>query len=266
MTRASAPSLLSVSFYQQRPGVHPAGRRIPAGLEVIELVTHGGGQVRHEDTWIDVEPGMLLWHVAGDWTIERSVFDDPYKCLAVQVRVDHDAERPVPHVSWWRDLDEVRRFTQEVLGCFVDDRFDRGVLLRYILGRLSFQARRHHHAFAAADSPAGLLRVLDLIERDYAEPLRLNDLADAAHWSTAHLHDVFRQHLDTTPHQALLRRRVQAAREQLIGTRRLIKEIARDCGFTTVAGFCRTFKQTTGQTPAEYRRRHAHLRPLPDSA
>ncbi|HEX4140391.1 MAG TPA: AraC family transcriptional regulator, partial [Candidatus Methylacidiphilales bacterium] len=89
----------------------------------------------------------------------------------------------------------------------------------------------------------------------FAEPLRLADLAETAGWSVPHLHDRFKDLLGVSPHQALIRRRIQVAREILASTNDPIKSVAARCGFPNASAFCVQFRKTTQISPTEYRER-----------
>ncbi len=257
--RPPPTAILSCMHYHQAHGRHPAARQVPAGQEQVELVTSGRGWIEQGDRLVEVTAGALVWHMPGDRTICRSDWEDPYRCLSVQLAVDPAPPTPrrAPRLSRWPDVEEARRLTREAVRYFVDERFDRGVLLAWIYGRLVFQAAAYHHRAPESGLPAGLSRVLEAIEADYAQPLHVRELADLAGWSVAHLHDMFRRHLEVSPHQALIGRRVRAARERLASTNQPIKQIARECGFSSDAAFCRRFRHVDGQTPAAYRRRYA---------
>jgi transcriptional regulator GlxA family with amidase domain len=100
-----------------------------------------------------------------------------------------------------------------------------------------------------------LQQVMEIVTRRYAEPLRLTELAGTAGWSVPHLHDRFKERLGLSPHQALIRRRIQVARELLASTNDPIKSVAGKCGFTTASAFCVQFKKSTQLSPKEYRER-----------
>lgn len=252
--------IIRVGMYHCPPDAQELGRLIEPGVEVVELVTEGKGEQLDNGQWVPVEAGALLWHVAGDSTIGRTRRSDPYVCLAVHFQVADRMQRRVPHISWWMDSDEVRQFSREVMHHFVDDTFDAHTMLIYTYSRLCFQARQYHHQLIASNAPVGLIEVMQVIDQHYHELLTLDDLADVANWSVAHLHDVFKQYTGTSPHQALLRRRIHAAREKLIASNDRVKTIAHTCGFNSSTNFCRTFKQVTGQSPVDYRQQHAHLK------
>jgi len=220
---------------------------------MVELVTGGCGWVWDHERWAPLQPGALVWHIAGDRTIGRSDPEDPYRCLAVEFQVARRRVRRAPRITWWRELDEVQRFTYEAVRTFLDDRFDRETLGIYLFGRLQFQARLHGRRAGPEDLPEPLRRVLQQIESRYAEPLSLEELAREAEWSVPHLHAVMKEKMGRSPHQLLIQRRLQAARVRLAASRDPVKQIAVECGFGSATAFCHLFRKATGQTPASYR-------------
>jgi AraC-like DNA-binding protein len=247
--------LLSVSHYHQKPGCHPIPVRFGKERQCVELVTDGRGWVEIDGEWKEVGPGDLLWHGAGDATIGRSDFNNPYSCLAVGFQDEEYRRRGIPRLTRWEELDEVRLFTHQVVHLHADDAFDSRVLLRYILSRLHFQAELYLRIHRARGLPVELQQVLEIVNRRYAEPLRLSELARGAGWSVPHLHDRFKKQLGFSPHQALIRRRIQAARELLASTNDPMKSVAGKCGFSTASAFCVQFKKATRLSPKEYRER-----------
>jgi AraC-like DNA-binding protein len=254
------PRLRSVSHYHQRLGVHPAPIRFERRQQCIEIVTGGRGWVEIEGKWQEVVAGDVLWHVTGDFTIGRSEFTNPYRCLAVRFTVAAGAKRPVPRHTRWEEIDEILQFTNQVVALHVDDAFDSNVLLGYILSRVQFQAELYLRALRERGLPSEMRHALEAIKRRYAEPLRLSDIAVVAGWSVPHLHDRFRDLLGLSPHQALIRRRIQVARELLAGTSDPIKSIAARCGFPNAAAFCVQFRKSTQIAPTEYRERQHYGR------
>ncbi len=248
--------LLSVSHYHQSGKVNPVPYRFGGNYQCVELVTGGRGWVEIEGAWKEVTPGDLLWHIPGDSTIGRSDFQNPYRCLAVRFIDGKRPVRRVPRLTRWEDLDEVMQFTNQVVRLHADDAFDSTILLRYILSRVRFQAELDRRVQRERGLPAQLQQVLEMVNRRFAEPLRLEELARGAGWSVPHLHDRFKERLGLSPHQALIRRRMQVARELLASTNEPIKSVAAKCGFPTSSAFCVQFKKATRHSPKEYRERH----------
>lgn len=246
-------ALRKLTHYHQPHGRHPGTRVIRPGRELVELLTAGRGWVRHRDRWVEVGAGALLWHVAGDGTIGRSDFDDPYRCLAVEFEVVRGKPRRVPRITQWKDLDEVARFARESLRLYLDEHYDRSVLFAYVYGQLLFHAHGHHRKAAAEELPAALQRLLARIDHDYPQPLTVAVLAEEAGWSIPHVHQVCRERLGETPHQLIRRRRLLAARERLASTEEPVKQIAVECGFGSASSFCNLFRKQVGCSPAAYR-------------
>lgn len=253
MTVAAPTALLSVSHYHQAPKTQPNPNTIADGVELVELVTGGRGWLWHEEEWVEVTPGALIWHVAGDQTIARSDPENPYSCLAVSMARAPGRERRTARISFWHDLRAGLELTESAIPLFLDETFDRRTLLDYLFSTLRFWAELHQRRRERLGLAEPLRRARELIETRYAESLKVSDLARAAGWSVAHLHDQFRAAFQSTPRQEILSRRLRAAREQLVSSGRSIKQIAADTGFTHSSAFCSAFRRAFGQTPKAYR-------------
>ncbi len=98
-----------------------------------------------------------------------------------------------------------------------------------------------------------LRRVVDHLQRHYAENVRMTKLAELAGVSLAQLERHFRNVFQITPQQALTRLRIEAAMRQL-GGEGSIAHIGLACGFADQSAFARQFKATVGMTPRAYRK------------
>jgi AraC-like DNA-binding protein len=108
-----------------------------------------------------------------------------------------------------------------------------------------------------------LLRAKDLIDREYAEQLDVPALARAAHASTAHFSRSFKRAFGETPHQYLLRRRIERAKELLRGTEMSVTEVSFEVGFQSLGSFSTAFRDLVGTAPSEYARRWGAGSPPP---
>jgi AraC-like DNA-binding protein len=72
--------------------------------------------------------------------------------------------------------------------------------------------------------------------------------------SASHFSRAFRRSTGTTPHQWLLSRRVDEAKQLLVDRRRSLGEIAVACGFADQSHFTRVFSRLAGTSPGAWRR------------
>ena len=110
-------------------------------------------------------------------------------------------------------------------------------------------------ARAIEEANRRMLRVRDMIDRNYAHPLDLAQLAAAVHVSESHLIRKFRSTFGETPYRYLQRRRIERAMFMLRESDESVSRICLDVGFTSLGAFSRTFAEIVGESPSTYRRR-----------
>jgi AraC-like DNA-binding protein len=98
-----------------------------------------------------------------------------------------------------------------------------------------------------------LLRARDTMDRRYAEPLDVAELARVAHTSPAHFIRTFKETFGETPHRYLQRRRLERAMHLLRETDRSVTDICFEVGFNSLGTFSRTFRSIVGASPSAYR-------------
>jgi len=99
---------------------------------------------------------------------------------------------------------------------------------------------------------ARVARVVERLQRDYAEPLQIGELARAVGLSIAQLERHVTQLYRVTPRQLLARIRLDAALSLLAGDTS-IAAIAHACGYADHSAFARQFKRSTGVSPRDWR-------------
>jgi AraC-like DNA-binding protein len=100
-----------------------------------------------------------------------------------------------------------------------------------------------------------LLRVRDLIDRAYAEPLDIAALARSASVSEAYFSRSFKAAFGETPHQYVMSRRMERAKALLRAGELSVTDVCMAVGFSSLGSFSAQFKRVVGETPSAYRAR-----------
>ena len=100
-----------------------------------------------------------------------------------------------------------------------------------------------------------LRRAKDLMDREYARELDVPALAREAHASRAHFVRSFKKAFGETPHQYLLQRRIERAKELLRSTGMSVTEVSIEVGFRSLGSFSAAFRTLVGEPPSDYAKR-----------
>lgn len=101
-----------------------------------------------------------------------------------------------------------------------------------------------------------LNQVKDFLYSNYNKQINLNDLAKISCLSPHHLLRKFKVQFGITPHQYLIKKRMEAARENLVRTDKSISEICFASGYEDLSSFSRLFKQQYNSTPEAFRKKN----------
>jgi AraC family transcriptional regulator len=123
------------------------------------------------------------------------------------------------------------------------------------------------HLFKASASPGSaernprgrlalnrLKRVIEYINDRLEADLRVRELAQLCSMSCAHFARMFKESMGIAPHQYVISRRIERARELLARSELPLVEIALRSGFAAQSGFTTTFRRAIGMTPYAFRR------------
>ena len=99
-----------------------------------------------------------------------------------------------------------------------------------------------------------LKAVLQRVEREYAQPLTVGEMAQSCGCSASHFMRWFKQMTGDSFIRYLNERRLAAAAERLRQGDDTILSVAEAVGFETLSNFNQQFKKRYGVTPREYRR------------
>lgn len=243
-TLVSSPLVTMTSFrHVDGPHEDPAEERFDR--PTVIFTTQGRWQLAGAFGRIEAEAGVVaLGHA-----------DESYRCR-------HDERRPT-------DRTVFLSVDHERLGY---DPLPRraAVAARPECLRLLERLRRAEHALEADACSLALLAALrddirrrprrtpvdaarELLDASFDRPVTLLELARHVHLSPYHLHRSFREQVGTTPHEYLLRRRLERARE-LLAEGATVTQTAVATGFSSPGYFSTVFRRRVGVTPSAYRR------------
>jgi AraC-like DNA-binding protein len=104
---------------------------------------------------------------------------------------------------------------------------------------------------------ARLRRVRDRIDRDYAQPLDVEELARGVHMSAGHLSREFRVAYGESPYSYLMTRRIERAMALLRRGDLSVTEVCFAVGCSSLGTFSTRFAELVGMPPSTYRTRAA---------
>ncbi len=116
------------------------------------------------------------------------------------------------------------------------------------------EPRRSAPTYHGGLAPARLRRVSELVLAKLEDELTLDEMAESAGLSPAHFSTMFRQSTGLSPHQFVVRERIERAKEMLRPAETRVLDVAVACGFKTQQHFARVFRKLCGSSPTEYRR------------
>src|ERR687893_3025736 len=99
-----------------------------------------------------------------------------------------------------------------------------------------------------------LRRVRDWIDREYAQPLNVEELARGAHMSAGHLSRQFRLAYGESPYSYLMTRRIERAMALLRRGELSVTEVCFAVGCSSLGTFSTRFTELVGVAPSVYRR------------
>jgi len=101
--------------------------------------------------------------------------------------------------------------------------------------------------------PARLRTIKEFVQAKMEDDLTLYEMAQSVELSPAHFSRMFRKSTGETPHQFVLRNRIERAKEMLRAPEARVLDVAVACGFKTQQHFARVFRHLCGTSPREYR-------------
>src|SRR5215472_9062967 len=107
-------------------------------------------------------------------------------------------------------------------------------------------------------APWQIRRVLAQVDSNLDTTIRNKDLAAVARLCESHFNVAFRKSVGQSPHEYIIRRRMERAQGLMLSTDKGLSEIAAECGLADQPHFTRLFRRVVGESPAAWRRARAN--------
>jgi len=115
-----------------------------------------------------------------------------------------------------------------------------------------FSGQRRH-----GDAP--ILKAQDFIEQGYQGSLSVDQVAGQAFMSKRNFIRRFKLATGNTPQEYIQRVKIEAAKKQLENSDSDLTSVMLDAGYNDVKAFRKVFRQVTGMTPQDYRRKFSRV-------
>jgi AraC-like DNA-binding protein len=106
-------------------------------------------------------------------------------------------------------------------------------------------------------------RAREFIDHCYDHPLSLDQISEQACFSRYHFLRLFRQAFNKTPHQYLIERRIEKAKELLGSDELRVTDVCFEVGFQSLGSFSTLFRREVGHAPMTYREQTQAKRQIP---
>jgi len=103
----------------------------------------------------------------------------------------------------------------------------------------------------------------DVADRDYSQPISLDEMARAAHLSKFHFAREFAAAYGETPRNYHTRLRIERAKDLLRAANLTVTEICYLVGFNSLGSFSSRFRELVGCSPNRYRAAQQDVPPIP---
>ena len=231
-------------------------RVIKPDREEIEFLTGGVAYYEIDGVLREIGAGAILWHLGGEETVYKTDPANPYRVLVISFDVHENIGRQVPRCSFWKERENAELYALDLLNTYYASGYDKQAFCNYVYSRLLWNAHLEKVKQDDPLIPTALKNCMETIEKNFHLDITVESIALSVNLSVSYLHKLFKKHLNNSPHQVLMNRRLQCAKSLLSTTNLLIKEVAHQSGFVDVINFGRSFKHEMGMTPSQYRSKH----------
>ena len=231
--------------------LHPCSIEMGWRRSELTRFDYGAGEImlprRHVETWARVD-GLQYLSVAISDAALRAACDG----MASEVELSSAPKLEDARVGALVAAVNAERIAGFPNGRLFLDSVEQALAIALVNGH----AMRHRTAlvYRGGLAPARMRRLTELVHAGIEDELSLAKMGETAALSTAHFSQMFRKSTGESPHQFVLRHRVERAKELLRAPDARVLDVALACGFKRQQHFARIFRRVCGASPTEYRR------------
>lgn len=123
------------------------------------------------------------------------------------------------------------------------------------IASLLVNIQRDSRFYSGGGESSVIYRAERFMTENFADKIGLKDIADSVHLSPNYFHRLFTSVTGSTPHDYLIKRRLDYAKELIMTSDHDMMEISMLSGFGSQAYFNYCFKKSTGLSPIKYRQK-----------
>lgn len=230
-------------------------------MEVAGNTPINGGDLRGRMTFVPQGQGLTGWAKPADRVNEFTVVCFDPTAMNQELQAEFRSFEVRPYVYFKADL--LGATMKKLAEMMADERHPVSQMYAETLGltaALEMFRLSQEGSIPPVSIPSGQLSrarqdlVLAYIDENLADDFGLDELASLCGLTRFHFARAFKTTFSETPHQYVLRKRLERAVNLLTKSRLPMGEIASATGFGGTSQFARSFKAATGRTPLEFRR------------
>ena len=272
--------------------IFPRGQmQIPAAeiRQIAELSVMKGGEIKEHtqrcdeltyaisgratvysgDRVLTMSAGQIHWIRQGEY---HRIVADPaenfhYCCIGFYPDAREQSIRPFLRAVEGRedflveDVGDLKSlFTRLINECFIPDEGS-DLMIHYCLCQillllyriLNGRGGETLNRLNGTSSGQAVYRVLKYIDREYLHLTQVRQIAEALNYSEYHLCHVFREKMDMTVKEYLMRKKLTTAATLLESSSMTVSEIAEQLNFSSLHAFGQAFRRYMGASPSQYR-------------
>lgn len=255
--------------YYPKASHHYIERPSGVGQHIIIYCVEGQGWVMINKKKMDISPShfvvipALVPHKYGavendPWSIYWVHFKGNIANYIVDLITNH-YQNYLPHLSY--NENRIKLFEEICFnlekGYSIDNLRYVNMIFYHFLSSLLYEEK--YNQTSKANTKDSITRTIEMMQKNIHLNMTLNEFASSANLSVSHFSSLFRTKTGFAPVEYFNHLKIRHSCQQLVFTKKSIKEIADELDFYDQYYFSRIFSHFMGISPSEYRKRNKGL-------